>query len=105
MIKWILCACCFHSLWAWAENPSPYNELSAIEQQIHVLKERWHQINLLEMKEEVKGQGLMIADWEAYSQELQLIRQQEHEDHQIELKIKKLEERKAELLKKQQQTI
>lgn len=97
--KGMLCACCLLPLVSWsAETTSTQDELMAIERELQTLEERWHQINLKEMKEDVEGQGLMIADWEGYRRQLELIRQQEKEDDQIEARIKELEKRKAQLL-------
>jgi chromosome segregation ATPase len=97
--KRMLCACCLLPFIGWsAETASTQEELMAIEKEIQTLEERWHQINLKEMKEDVEGQGLMIADWEGYRRQLELIRQQEKEDDQIERRIKELEKRKAQLL-------
>lgn len=76
-----------------AETASKQVEQIRLEEEIQVLKEQWHQINLKQLKEEVKGQGLMIADWENYARELEQIREQEKEDDQIEVQIKKLEAR------------
>ncbi len=99
---WMLCLCYVFPLVVLnAETLSQQDELKAIEEEIQVLKKRWHQINLKEMKDEVEGQGLMIADWEGYRRELEQIRQLEKEDDQIEQRIKKLEERKIELIKQQ----
>jgi hypothetical protein len=78
---------------------SPQSELKMVEEEIRALKKRLHQDQLREMKEEVGGQGLMIADWDAYAQELQLVRKQEEEDNHIQMQIQNLELRKAQLLK------
>lgn len=104
MKKWILCVICILPLSTWAETAFEQSELVAIEHEILALKVRLHRDRLKELKEEVKGQGLMIADWEAYAHELELIREQKKEDNQLELQIKKLEERKAQLHKKQLKT-
>jgi queuine/archaeosine tRNA-ribosyltransferase len=106
MNKWILSFFCIVPFWTSAEllSSSEQNELSTINHEILALKKKLHHDHLLEMKEEVKGQGLLIGNWEAYSHELELIRQQKEEDDLIELQIKKLEERKAQLLNKEQQS-
>lgn len=99
MNQWIFCVFCLLPLLTLAETSSVQGELAEINLEILALKKHLHHDRLEEMKEEVTGQGLMIADWEAYARELELIRQQELEDKQIEAQIKKLEERKAQLLK------
>lgn len=78
-----------------------HSELKIIEEELQALKKRLHQNQLKEMKEEVKGQELMIADWDAYAQELQLIRKQEEEDRYIQMQIQNLEQRKSLLLNQQ----
>ncbi len=101
MNKWILCLCSLLPFCSWSAASSPSSELEMIEEELQVFKDRLYQHRLKEMKEEVEGQGLMIADWDAYAKELQLIRKQEEEDNQIKQQIKKLEERKAYLIKQQ----
>lgn len=103
MIKWIFCICCFFPFGGWSQAMPDEAELDIIEKKIQVLKESLHQDQLKEMKEEVKGQKFMIADWKSYAQELEKIRKQEKEDEEIRLQIKKMEERKARLIQPQSQ--
>lgn len=75
------------------------NELVIIEQKIEALKERLSDNRLVQMSEEVEGQEMMIADWDAYSRELQRIQKKQEEDKSIENQIRVLEQHKAWLLK------
>ncbi len=99
MNKWMFWIYCFLPFYGWSEMTSSSTELNRIEKDIQVLKDRLHQEQLKEVKEEVKGQELMIADWNAYAQELELIHRQQEENKQIQIQIQKLEERKAYLIK------
>jgi DNA repair exonuclease SbcCD ATPase subunit len=104
MNKWLLYAFCFLPLGIRAETSTEPSELMQIERQIQMLKKHLQQGRLEEIKEEVEGQRDMIADWGAYAHELEKVRQHQEEEHRIEKQIKKLEERKTQLLKQQQQT-
>ncbi len=95
---------CLSPFGAWSEIAPVQTELATIEKKIEVLKERLHQDRLTEMDEEVKGQGYMIGNWNAYGKELELIQKQEAVDKQIEVELKQLEQRRAELLKQTQKT-
>lgn len=101
MDKWILYFCCLLLLWGCSEtaSSSSQGELTVIEQEIQLLKDRLHRIQIEEMKEEVEAQELMIADWDAYAKELEFIRKLEEEEKQIQFKIQELQERKANLIK------
>lgn len=98
MKKWILCLSFFLPFFGWSENVAPESDLTQIEQEIQMLKDRLQQMQIKEISEEVKGQGLMIADWDAYAKEIELIREQDKEEKNIRLKIQQLEERKAHLM-------
>ncbi len=102
MNKWILCI--FSLLPFNGQATSTQSELKMVEEEMHVLKKHLHQNQLKEMNEEVEGQGLMIADWDAYARQLEFIRKQEEEDRKIQMQIQYLEQRKAELLKQQTQS-
>ena len=73
------------------------NETEEIEKRISFLKERLHQNELIEMKEEVSGQSSMIADWRAYAEKVEKIRETEAEETKIRVEIKRLEDRKQSL--------
>ncbi|WP_068466758.1 hypothetical protein [Candidatus Protochlamydia phocaeensis] len=80
-------------------------ELASIEEQIASLKKRLHDAHLQEMQEEVEGQGLMIADWEAYSREIQKIKQKEEEIEHLQKQLEELQQRKNYLLKQSSQSL
>ena len=67
----------------------------AIEREIQALKERQHRLRSSEMDEEVEAQGWMIADWEKYGRDVELIRQQQEEDKEINQRIQELEALRA----------
>jgi hypothetical protein len=69
------------------------------EQKIKALKSQLHKLQMIEMREEVKGQGLSIGDWEGYNKELQIIRQQYDKQRQLLDQLEKLELRQAKLVK------
>lgn len=94
---------CLLPLGGWSEESSQKNDLDAIEQQIQVLKNSLKQHELKEMDIEVKGQGDMIADWPAYSKDIEQIRQQDEKERQIQSEIQQLERQKAELMKQAKQ--
>jgi hypothetical protein len=100
--KWVFYSLALFPFYGWAQTSSPNNDLTAIDQQIQALRDRIHQGELREMKEEVEGQEYMIADWDKYAEEVQQIRKQELENDQLRLQIKKLDERKQQLLRQQQ---
>jgi hypothetical protein len=74
-------------------------ELTSLDDQIANLKKRLHDAYLREMHEEVDGQGLMLADWKSYGQEVQKIKQEDSHIEQLNWQIDELEKRKAYLLK------
>jgi hypothetical protein len=72
--------------------------LQAIDKKIEELKEEMHKEQLIEMKEEVDAQGLMIADWPAYAEKVVKIRKIDEKELQLQKKIDELEERKKKLM-------
>lgn len=104
MKKWNCCLYLLLPFFGWSEPLSNESDLTAIEQEIQMFKNRLQDIQTKEMNEQVQGQGLMIGDWDAYAKELMLVREQENEEKKIQLKIQQLEERKAELIKTQSQS-
>jgi hypothetical protein len=101
MNKWILCIFCILPFQGWAEQSVSKSEIELIEKQIQELKKRLHENEVKEMKEEVKAQEYVIADWDAYSKEVQHVRKREELEEQIDREIKKLEEQKARLQQSQ----
>ena len=93
----MLPSACFGS----AEENIEKVERNQIEDEIKDLKAQLKKVRLKEMDEQVKGEGLMISDWEKYRQELEKVRKQEEEDREIEEKIERLEERKLEFQNKE----
>lgn len=102
MNQWMISACCLFPIFGYSNHFPPNTELESIEQRIQILQERLQQSQLIEIKEDVEAQRFMIANWEAYSQEIQELRQLENEEEQIQLQIKELEQRKAQLLQQVQ---
>ena len=98
-----LFACCLLPIGGWSEELSQKKDLAAIEQQIQALKNSLKEQELKEMDIEVKGQGDMIADWPAYSKDIEQIRQQDEKERQIQSEIQQLEHQKAELMKQAKQ--
>ncbi len=97
--KIILLTCCCLPLWGWTQQPpSPSNDPQVIEKQILELKKRIEQNYLIELQEEVKGQELMIADWQAYAAEVQQVKIKEDEIKDLQKQIKELEARHAQLI-------
>lgn len=74
------------------------DQIQALDKQIAELKEEMHQAQLVEMEEEVDSQGLMIADWPAYGQEMTKIRKIELKIIELQKKINELEMRKKALI-------
>jgi uncharacterized membrane protein YccC len=98
--RWIIYIYCFIPLWSWSQSASsPPDELKGIDQQIQNLKNQLHEQEAIERQEEIKGQGLMIADWEAYSKEIERIRRQQDIESHIQQQIDQLEQLKTGLLK------
>jgi len=75
------------------------DEVHQIDQEIQHLQDQLHSDYQKEMKEEVESQKYMIADWEAYSSELQQVKHQKHEERIIKRQIEQLYQRKTQLLK------
>lgn len=100
--RWILYACFLLPVLGVAKETShERNEKEEVEQEIRELKDKLHKGRLKAMDEQVKGQGLMISDWEKYSKELEKVRKQEEDDRRIEEEIERLERRKTELMNKE----
>lgn len=82
-----------------AVGSSFQDQLNGIDQKIEVLTKELEEIRVKELSEEVKGQGLMMADWSAYAKEVELIRKLEIKEDEIQLQIDRLQEVKANLIK------
>lgn len=95
--RWILYTCCLLPVLGWTEENFEKIEKNELEQEIKELKDQLNKGRLKEMDEQVKGEGLMISDWEKYSQALEKVRKQEEDDREIEEKIERLEAQKVEL--------
>lgn len=104
MNKWIFCLLSVLPCYIIAETASSPSELQTIDQEIQLLKSRLHKNQMEEMREDVEGQGLMIADWDAYAKDVQQIRKIENDSEMIREQIKKLEERKAYLIQQQSES-
>lgn len=116
--NWVFftCSCLSLSGWVHAFNgpfeqrndssyDSSYDEMNDLNRElienkhkIKVLKAQLHKLQLVEMREEVEGQGLSIGDWEGYSKELQTIRQQYDKQRELLDQLEKLELHQAELI-------
>lgn len=81
-----------------ALDPFFQDQLDTIDQKIKVLKKELEDTRVKELSREVKGQGLMMADWSAYAQEVELIRKLETKEDEIQLQIHQLEEARANLI-------
>lgn len=100
--RWILYTCFLLPVLGWTEEASrERSEKDELEQEIKELKDQLNKGRLKEMDEQVKGEGLMISDWEKYSQVLEKVRQQHEDDREIKEKIESLEERKVKLQNKE----
>lgn len=75
-----------------------FNELSSIEKRIQQLERELKNNEQLEMKEQIDGQGHMLADTSKYAQDLEKVRHLEEKDKEILKQIKELEVRKVEIL-------
>lgn len=100
MRKWIAYLCCMLPLSIGAQLPHKEKELESIDLQIQNLQKKLHSDELQEMKKEMEGQGLMIADWDAYAEEIQWIRKENEEEKKIREEIEALKKRKSLLLQK-----
>ncbi len=80
----------------------PDDLITSIDKKIGELREEIHKEQLVEMQEEVDGQGLMIADWQAYGQEVMKIKKNELKTNRLQKKIDELEQRKQALLQQRQ---
>lgn len=104
LYKWINFACAGFALvcttlYGGTQTTDPESELIVVEQQIKELKKQLHQVHISETKEEVEGQGLAIADWEAFTADLGKVRRQNEQERQILDQLEKLELQRVELLK------
>ena len=95
--RWVLYMGCWLPLLGWTNEAGQKNEVEAIEQKIQALKKSLKQDRFKEMDDEVKGQGYMIADWDAFSKEIGKIRQDEVDERRIEDQIRQLEQEKERL--------
>src|SRR5690242_16346840 len=104
MIKWIFCLLNLLPCSIIAAALPSQSEVQMIDQEIQELNSQLHKNQIERMREEVEGQGLMIADWNAYAEDVQQIRKLEEQDEKIRQKMHKLEGRKAYLIQQQSQT-
>jgi type IV secretory pathway VirJ component len=86
-----LCMCL--SVFGWADS-----ELEQIDQEIQLLKKQQEQHEYEELKNTTESQDYFIADWEAYSKEIQEARKEELEAVKLKKRIEALEQRKRQLL-------
>lgn len=92
MKKWLISLCCLLSVYGFSEEDSDYKNLTPIAKEIQALEDKLHEIQLLELKEEVEGQELMIADWPAFAKKVEAIKKLEEEERQLLSRIKRLKE-------------
>ncbi len=76
-------------------------EVIRMEKEEMELKKRLREQHLKEINKQVDSQGKFIADWPKYSQDVEQIKVLEEKTHELEDQLRKLEERKTELLNKQ----
>jgi uncharacterized protein (UPF0305 family) len=88
--------CCFLPAYAWVQNN---HQEQLIEKRIEELKKQLSQIRREQVDEVVESQEYMIADWDKYSKQVELIRKLEEEERTIQEEIDRLEERKMQFSK------
>ena len=97
--------CAFFPVLGWGDNVTtvkPPRTLEEINKRLADLEEKLHQYQVKEMKKMVEGQSLFLADWEKYGDDLEQIKGMDDRERELIEEIKKLELRKAELLKREQ---
>ncbi len=100
--KWIGFMTLLLPMMGWAQDSvsqQTSQQLGEIEQKLTILKKKMHEMQVKELNDEVEGQGYMIADWQAYSREVQEIKDLKEQERQLKAHIDHLERRKAALLK------
>lgn len=103
MKKWIFGLLSFSLVYTVVANSSLQDELNIVNEEIQSLKSSLNNNQTTEMKKEVEGQRFMIADWDAYAKDLEQVHKLEEQDEQIRQQIRKLEDRKVDLIQKQSQ--
>ncbi len=102
--KWIRLMTLLLPMMGWAQDSSSQEssqQLNEIEHELTILKKKMHDTHVKELNDEVQGQGYMIADWQAYSREVQEIKDLKDQERQLQIRIDHLERRKAALIKQQ----
>lgn len=92
---------CFFSIQLGSPFLFSETSLQNIDQQIQALKQTLSDLEGLESQKEVRGQGEMIADWEAYRRDLQHIKQLDEKKLIIQQQLEQLEREKQAFLQKQ----
>lgn len=89
----------FCSLLVGASLMASEPQLETVDKEIERLKEQLYNYYREEMKEDIEGEGLMIADWQAYAKRLEIVRKEQKEVEKTQAQIKLLEDKRVELLK------
>ncbi len=77
------------------------NELQGVDQKIKQLEHQLKTSQLHTMQERVEGQDFMIADWDAYGGEVEMIRQREMRENKLKEELNLLKGERDQLLKPQ----
>lgn len=101
--KWVGLMILLLPVMGWTQDSASQTpqKLGEIEQELTILKKQMHELQVKELNDEVEGQGYMIADWPAYSREVQEIKDLKEQEKLLQQNIDHLERRKAALLKQQ----
>jgi len=80
------------------------SELAEIDLQIQELKNQLHDQQTQEIREEVKGQRLSIADWNSYAKEIKKINKRNEREELIQQRIEQLKKQKKTLLQSEKES-
>lgn len=65
-----------------------------LDQEIQSLRKELHHYELKKVDEQVDGQGLMIADWEAYGRDIQRVKEDQDKIIELQKRIETLQKKK-----------
>jgi hypothetical protein len=93
----------FISIYGSADDQNQTDGLPEMEKKEIELRKQLREQHLKEMNEQVESQSKFISDWPKYSQDVEQIKMMEEKTRELEKQLQELEERKAALIKKQDQ--
>lgn len=83
-----------------ATEENDQKKIHDLDQEIHALQQQLTQERIKEMNYEMASQPMKFEEWHAYAKTLEKAENEEHQAHQLEIKIEGLKKQRDDLQKK-----